>query len=45
MTDSNTGLLIAQLRKEHGLTQKQPAEQLHISDRTVSKWERSVSLT
>lgn len=41
MTDSGTGLLIAQLRKERGLTQKQLADQLHISDRTVSKWERS----
>jgi|GEM_PF-208750 len=39
----DTGALIAQLRKEQGLTQKQLAEQLHISDRTISKWERGVS--
>ena len=40
MRQTDTGALIAQLRKEQGLTQKQLAEQLHISDRTISKWER-----
>lgn len=40
MRQTDTGTLIAQLRKEQGLTQKQLAEQLHISDRTISKWER-----
>lgn len=35
-----TGYLIAQVRKELGLTQKQLAEKLNISDRTISKWER-----
>ena len=35
-----TGVLIAQARKNKNLTQKQLAEALHISDRTVSKWER-----
>ena len=44
MRQTDTGALIAQLRKEQGLTQKQLADQLHISDRTVSKWERGVSL-
>ena len=43
MRQTDTGVLIAQLRKEQGLTQKQLADQLHISDRTVSKWERGVS--
>ena len=43
MRQTDTGALIAQLRKEQGLTQKQLAEQLHISDRTISKWERGVS--
>lgn len=38
MRQTDTGALIAQLRKEQGLTQKQLAEQLHISDRTISKW-------
>lgn len=35
-----TGEIISMARKEKGLTQKQLAEVLHISDRTVSKWER-----
>ncbi len=38
--NSRTGALIQQIRTEKGLTQKQLAERLHISDRTVSKWER-----
>ena len=40
MHQTDTGALIAQLRKERNLTQKQLADQLHISDRTISKWER-----
>lgn len=40
MDNQKTGALIAARRTELGLTQKQLAEQLHISDRTVSKWER-----
>ena len=43
MRQTDTGALIGQRRKEQGLTQKQLAEQLHISDRTISKWERGVS--
>lgn len=39
-----TGELLSRLRKEHGMTQKQVAEVLQISDRTVSKWERGGSL-
>lgn len=34
------GSLIWQLRREKGLTQQQVAERLHISNKTVSKWER-----
>ena len=34
------GKFISGLRKEKGLTQKQLADTLHLSDRTVSKWER-----
>ena len=41
--NSRTGALIRQARTEKGLTQKQLAQRLHISDRTVSKWERGVS--
>lgn len=40
MDRQKTGALIAQMRKERGLTQRELAEQLHISDRAVSKWER-----
>lgn len=35
------GALIARLRKEQGLTQKQLAQQMNLSDRTISKWERN----
>lgn len=34
-----TGNFIAQRRKQQGMTQKQLAERLAISDKTVSKWE------
>lgn len=40
MDQQKTGALIARRRKEKGLTQKQLADLLHLSDRTVSKWER-----
>ncbi|MBQ2739646.1 MAG: helix-turn-helix transcriptional regulator [Oscillibacter sp.] len=40
MNNAKTGALIAEKRKALGLTQKNLAEKLHISDRTVSKWER-----
>lgn len=42
MNSQKTGQLIAQQRASLGLTQKQLANQLHISDRTVSRWERGV---
>ncbi len=42
MDSKKTGQLIAQKRSELGLTQKQLSDQLHISDRTVSRWERGV---
>ncbi|MGL6228749.1 MAG: helix-turn-helix domain-containing protein, partial [Culicoidibacterales bacterium] len=37
-----TGKLIQELRKQKGWTQKHLAEQLSVSDRTISKWERGV---
>ncbi len=37
------GDFIRELRKEKGLTQKEVAEALHITDRAVSKWERGLS--
>ena len=36
------GALIYNLRLEKGLTQKQLADLMHISDKTVSKWERGM---
>lgn len=39
MDQIKTGRFIAQIRKEKNMTQKQLAEELLISDRTVSKWE------
>ena len=37
------GAFVSQLRREKGLTQRQLAETLHISDKAVSKWETGVS--
>ena len=39
MDPVKTGKIIHLLRKEKGLTQKQLAEKMFISDKTVSKWE------
>ena len=38
------GNYIALCRKEKGLTQAYLAENLHITDKAVSKWERGGSL-
>lgn len=38
------GRFLAQLRRERGLTQRDLAEMLFISDKAVSKWERGLSL-
>ena len=40
MDCGKVGALIQRLRRENGMTQKALADALHISDRTVSKWER-----
>lgn len=42
MDNIKTGNLIRELRKEKGITQKDLADQLHITDRAVSKWERGL---
>ena len=39
MNNEKTGKLISQIRKEIGLTQKQLAEKLGVSNATISKWE------
>lgn len=38
------GAFLARLRKEKGMTQKELAEKLFVSDKAVSKWERGLSL-
>lgn len=43
MNEQKIGLFIKQLRTEKNYTQKELAEQLHITDRAVSKWERGLS--
>lgn len=42
MDCSKVGKLIFSLRKEKGLTQKELAEAMNISNKTVSKWERGL---
>ena len=38
-----TGKKIAELRKARGLTQKELAVQIHVTDKAVSKWERGIN--
>jgi len=44
MDREKIGCFISTLRKEKGMTQKELANQLHVSDRTISKWERGAGL-
>lgn len=44
MDSERIGGVIFRLRRERGLTQRQLAEQLHVTDKAVSKWERGLSL-
>lgn len=37
------GQFLSDLRKEKSMTQKELADRLFVSDKTVSKWERGVS--
>ncbi len=39
MDMSKMGTFLQELRKEHGLTQEQLGEKLHISGKTISRWE------
>lgn len=43
MDNAKTGAFIKALRTEKGLTQRELAERLHITDRAVSKWERGLN--
>ena len=44
MDQITTGRFIAERRKARGLTQRELAELVNISDKTVSKWERGLGL-
>ena len=40
MPNKSIGQFIAALRKANGLTQKELAEKLNVSDKAISRWER-----
>ncbi|TCL60498.1 helix-turn-helix protein [Kineothrix alysoides] len=42
MDCGKVGKLIYDLRREKGMTQKQLADAMHISDKAISKWERGM---
>ena len=44
MSDNKIGSFIQLSRKEKGLTQKDLAEQIGVSDKTISKWENGNSV-
>ena len=43
MSNKTMGEIISTLRKEKGMTQKELADRLNITDKAVSKWERDLS--
>lgn len=43
MANISMGELISTLRKEKGMTQKDLAEKMNVTDKAVSKWERNLS--
>ncbi|ADL05725.1 helix-turn-helix domain-containing protein [Lacrimispora saccharolytica] len=44
MQNNKVGSIIRALRLEHSMTQKQLADKMNLSDKTVSKWERGMGL-
>ena len=44
LSAATLGPFIARIRTKRGLTQRELAERLYVSDKTVSKWERGLSL-
>lgn len=44
MNQIKIGKFITQCRKSKGLTQKQLADKLNITDRAISKWENGKSM-
>lgn len=43
MAKQSMGELISQFRKEQGMTQKDLADKMNVTDKAVSKWERNLS--
>ena len=43
MKDKSLGEMIAELRKEKGMTQLELANKMGVTDKAVSKWERDLS--
>lgn len=43
MANATMGETISALRKAKGMTQKELADQMHVTDKAVSKWERNVA--
>ena len=43
MANTSMGEIISTLRKEKGMTQKDIADKLGLTDKAVSKWERDVA--
>ncbi|MCI6787589.1 MAG: helix-turn-helix domain-containing protein, partial [Oscillospiraceae bacterium] len=44
MDAKSFGVFLAQQRKKQGFTQAELAEQLHVTDKAVSRWERGIGL-
>lgn len=42
MNNENMAQFIQETRKARGMTQKQLAEKLNVTDKAVSKWERGI---
>lgn len=43
MANKSMGEIISTMRKEKGMTQKELADKLNITDKAVSKWERDIA--
>jgi len=44
MNQIKIGNFIAEVRKQQNMTQRELAEKIGVSDKTISKWETGVSL-